>query len=41
MTGSSKAVKVGTAPAPELLHPLRHYGFALISGASLVSNVGV
>ena len=29
------------APPPGLLHPLRHSGFALIAGATLVSNVGV
>ena len=28
-------------PAPGLLHPLTHGGFALIAGATLVSNVGV
>ena len=43
MTPNGAAARAGTrdAPAPGLLHPLRHHGFALIAGASLVSNVGV
>ena len=34
-------VEPAKAPTPGLLHPLRHTGFALIAGATLVSNVGV
>ena len=34
-------VEPAKAPAPDLLHPLRHTGFTLIAGATLVSNVGV
>lgn len=40
MTASNDA-KNDEAPPPGLLHPLRHSGFALIAGATLVSNVGV
>ena len=41
--GAAAGAGAGTvdAPAPGLLHPLRHHGFALIAGASLVSNIGV
>jgi len=43
MTANGMAARAGTgeAPPPGLLHPLRHPGFALIAGASLVSNIGV
>ena len=41
VNGAAAGAGTAEAPAPGLLHPLRHHGFALIAGASLVSNVGV